>query len=60
MTPRKRKSRYLEALERRREAARQEPEAETSEPETETPPSRVLRERAPLMFPAKKRRAPWK
>lgn len=54
---RKRKSRYLQALERRREeAARQEPETT----ETEAPPARVLVERAPIMFPAKKRRPPWK
>ena len=61
MSPRKRKSQFLRALEaRREEAARQQPE-ETNEPEAEAPSSRVvLRERPPLLRPAKKRRPPWK
>ena len=55
---RKRKSQFLRHLERRREeAARLEPEETT---EAEAPPSWVLRERAPLLWPAKKPRPPWK
>ena len=57
---RKRKSQFLRALERRREeAARQEPE-EVNQPEAGAPPSRVLVERAPLLFPSKPQRRPWK
>ncbi len=62
MNKRKR-NRYLEALQRRREeAARPDPNEtnETSEPSSETPPSRVLRERPPLLFPSKSRRPYWK
>ena len=61
MTERKRKSHFLRQLEAKRDAARQQPAPEEmSEPEAEAPPSRVLRERPPLLWPAKKRRAPWK
>jgi hypothetical protein len=63
MSPRKRKNRYREGLERRREeAARQQPEQEANEPEDgeAKPPSRILQERPPLLWPAKKRRPPWK
>ena len=56
---RKRKSQFLRQLEAKCDAARQLPE-EPNEPEAEAPPSRVLRERPPLLWPAKKRRAPWK
>ena len=54
----KRKSAFLRALEARREAARQEQPEETNEPEGEAPASRILRERPPLLWPAKKRRPP--
>ncbi len=64
MSPRKRKSQFLRALEARREEAarQQQPEEETSEPEAReaTPPTRVLRERAPLLWPSKPRRRHWK
>jgi hypothetical protein len=56
---RRRKSAYLQALERRREEARrQQPEEETSE--TEAPQSRILVERGPIMWPKPKRKAHWK
>ena len=56
----RKKNRYLEGLERRREeAARQRPE-EAGEPEAEAPPTRALVERPAPLFPAKKRRPPWK
>ena len=59
MTERKRKSQFLRRLEAKRDAARRESE-EAGEPEAEAPPSRVLRERPAPLFPAKKRRPPWK
>ena len=51
---RKRKSAFLRAIERKREATRQQP-GEANEPEAgeATPPSRVLRERPAPLFPAK-------
>jgi hypothetical protein len=60
---RKKKNRYLEGLARRREeAARQQPEQEAGEMEASeaTPPSHILQERPPLLWPAKRRRPPWK
>jgi hypothetical protein len=61
MNRKRKKSQFLKALQRRREeAARQKPE-EANEPEAGAPPSRVLVERgAPLLFPSKPRRRPWK
>ena len=59
----RKKNRYLEGLERRREeAARREQPEEANEPEAgeATPPSRVLQERAPFLLPSRKRRPPWK
>jgi hypothetical protein len=58
MNRKRKKSQFLRALERRREEARREQPEETTE--AEAPPSWVLRERAPLLWPAKKRRPPWK
>jgi hypothetical protein len=58
MNRKRKKSQFLRALERRREEAWREQPEETTE--AEAPPSRVLVERAPLMFPKPKRRAPWK
>ena len=59
---RRRKSGYLQALERRRqEAARQEQPEGTSEPqETEAPTDRILVERPAPLFPNKPRRKHWK
>ena len=60
---RKKKDRYLEGLQRRREeAARQQAEdGLTGEAgESEKPEDKVLTERAPFLWPAKKRRPQWK
>ena len=59
MSQGKRKSAFLRAIERKRDAARQEQPA-PGEETNEAPPNRIMRERPAPLFPAKKRRPLWK
>jgi hypothetical protein len=71
--PKKRKSQFLRALEERQAEARRERlqaeardssaslgSADANEPRPAKPEDKVLRERPPALWPAKKRRPQWK